>query len=105
MQEAGYVNLRCNWKPGCLPKHYSPNAHVTEGIWGEVFRGNVTWPGQVGQACCAQFAVSREQVLKRPLGEYVGFRQWVLDTELSDEGSGRVMEFLWHVVFGMEAVL
>lgn len=62
-------------------------------------------PAQVGQPCCAQFAVSREQILKRPLQEYVSYRQWVLDTEMVDEKSGRVMEFLWHVIFGKEAVL
>jgi hypothetical protein len=49
--------------------------------------------------------VSREQVLKRPLSDYISHRNWVLDTELSDDKSGRVMEFLWHVVFGKEAVL
>jgi Protein of unknown function (DUF3431) len=62
-------------------------------------------PEMVGQTCCAQFAVSREQVMQRPLEDYVSYRQWILDTELNDEKSGRVMEFLWHVIFGKEAVL
>jgi hypothetical protein len=90
-----------------LKEHYRPNEHVTKEVWGEVF-GNGSegmFPGQVGQACWAQFAVGREQVLKRSLQEYEWLRRWVLDTELRDEKSGRVMEFLWHVVFGKEAVL
>jgi len=52
----------------------------------------------------AQFAVSREQVLQRPREDYIRFRQWVIDTDKDDATSGRVMEFLWHVIFGKEAV-
>ncbi|KAJ5104819.1 hypothetical protein NUU61_002166 [Penicillium alfredii] len=123
VQQNGYVNLRCNWNPGCKAAHRF-NKHVTDQVWWDVFEGTSTpplntsdpWqqssatqrylpkPDQVGAACCAQFAVSRNQVLRRPLSDYVKIRQWVLDTELKDSSSGRVMEFLWHVIFGMEAV-
>ncbi|KAJ6185930.1 hypothetical protein N7519_007231 [Penicillium mononematosum] len=123
VQQNGYVNLRCNWNPGCKGVHRF-NGHVTEQVWMEVFDGTSTpplnassttdqeFPGQkylrkpaeIGAACCAQFAVSREQIQKRPLEDYIRFRQWVIDTELSDAKSGRVMEFLWHVIFGMEGV-
>lgn len=106
------MNLRCNWNPGCLEAHRD-NAHVTPEVWADVFRGTST-EGQVkaeagvewrvGAACCAQFAVSREQVLKRPLGDYERLRKWIVETEKSDAKSGRVMEFLWHVVFGKAAV-
>lgn len=61
-------------------------------------------PGEVGAACCAQFAISKDRVLQRPLSDYEGFRKWVIDTELNDAMSGRVLEFLWHVIFGMDAV-
>ena len=61
-------------------------------------------PILVGAACCAQFAVSRDRVLARPVGDYERFRGWVVETEKSDAKSGRVLEFLWHVIFGMEAV-
>ena len=61
-------------------------------------------PVLVAAACCAQFAVSRERVLERPVGDYERFREWVVETEKSDAKSGRVLEFLWHVIFGMEAV-
>ena len=62
------------------------------------------WPGQLGVACCAQFAVSRLQVWRRPIEDYRHFQRWVIETELDDAHSGRVMEFLWHIIFGQEAV-
>ena len=104
--ENGYVNLRCNWSPGCRPSDRD-NAHVTEQIWSRVFERTSTpaksfpFPGEVGQACCAQFAVSREAVTKRPKMDYKMMRNWLINTELSDRKSGRVFEFLWHVIFGM----
>jgi len=66
--------------------------------------GSTEIPALIGAPCCAQFAVSREQIRKRPKKEYIRYRQWVLGTELSDAKSGRVMEFLWHVIFGQNAV-
>lgn len=127
VQSNGYVNLRCNWNPGCMEAHRN-NKHVTPDVWRDVFAGTTTSilnsnasspssssppnpqdlsyqaPAQVGAACCAQFAVSRERVLQRPLSDYEQIRQWIIDTEKSDAQSGRVMEFLWHVIFGMNAV-
>ena len=110
VQENGYVNLRCNWNPGCREKHRK-NEHVTAEIWRELFSGTSTEtnesqeaPAQIGAACCAQFAVSRSRVLERPLSDYEHFRQWIIDTDMTDAKSGRVMEFLWHVIFGMQPV-
>ena len=124
VQKNGYVNLRCNWNPGCLEAHRH-NAHVTPEVWKDVFAGTSQEskkkdkvqgdeeeeeeeeelaPKLVGAACCAQFAVSRDRVLARPLGDYERFREWVVETEKSDAKSGRVLEFLWHVIFGMDAV-
>ncbi|KAL8947009.1 MAG: hypothetical protein Q9222_006660, partial [Ikaeria aurantiellina] len=111
VQKSGYVNLRCNWNPGCEMAHRK-NKHIDAAVWKEVFgaasKASFSQPeyepGEVGAACCAQFAVSRAQVQKRPLGDYEGFRDWVTRTEKSDAQSGRVLEFLWHVIFGKEAV-
>ena len=110
VQESGYVNLRCKRNPGCLEAH-THNAHVTPEVYLELFKGTSTEisdvaqaPQRVGAACCAQFAVSREQVLKRPLADYKKLREWLLKTEKTDARSGRVMEFLWHVIFGKDAV-
>ncbi|KAJ5833556.1 hypothetical protein N7474_001867 [Penicillium riverlandense] len=129
VRQNGYVNLRCNWNPGCKESHRY-NRHVTDQVWYDIFEGTSTpalnvsegispateyqleapaqnymrKPDQIGAACCAQFAVSSDQVRRRPREDYVKIRQWVLDTELNDASSGRVLEFLWHVIFGMEAV-
>ncbi len=110
VQENGYANLRCNWNPGCRAQH-TINEHVTGEIWREIFRGTLTGkdgsddaPSRIGAGCCAQFAVSRSRVTERPLSDYEHFRQWIMDTEKTDAKSGRVFEFLWHVIFGMEAV-
>lgn len=54
--------------------------------------------------CCAQFAVSAARIYQRPLDDYLNIRQWLLDTQLDNAHSGRVMEYLWHVIFGKEAV-
>lgn len=110
VQQNGYVNLRCNWNPGCRQKH-TKNAHVTADVWREIFTGTSTdnsgshkVPARVGAACCAQFAVSRARVTERPLSDYDHFRQWIIDTDKVDAKSGRVLEFLWHIIFGMQAV-
>ncbi|KAI9810129.1 MAG: hypothetical protein M1827_006655 [Pycnora praestabilis] len=105
VQRSGYVNLRCASNPGCKASH-TKNKHITREIWGQIFNGTEgeEMPEFIGAACCAQFAVSREQVLHRPLADYIRYRDWVLRTELDDAHSGRVMEFLWHVIFGKEAI-
>ena len=61
-------------------------------------------PDEIGVACCAQFVVSRDHVLRRPKEDYIRFRRWVLETDLNDAKSGRVMEYLWHIIFGMDSV-
>lgn len=62
-------------------------------------------PGEIGNVCCGQFAVSRERIRARPKEDYVRILDWAATTELTDDfGVGWVMEKLWHIVFGMDAV-
>ncbi|PYH93206.1 hypothetical protein BO71DRAFT_328290 [Aspergillus ellipticus CBS 707.79] len=127
VQQNGYVNLRCNWNPGCRADHRT-NRHITEEVFTEVFEGTSTpplnatgvstmqdsespdnqkflqMPKHVAASCCAQFAVSRDQVHRRPREDYIKIRQWVIDTDRDDASSGRVMEFLWHIIFGRESI-
>ena len=109
VEQNGYVNLRCNWSPGCREADRQ-NAHVTGQIWAEVFErtstppGSFPWPTEVGQTCCAQFAVTKDAVTQRPKEDYELFREWLLTTELPDRKSGRVFEFLWQVIFGKGSV-
>lgn len=72
--------------------------------WGEIFPDDPI-PDVLAQPCCAQFAVSRERILSIPKARFVYYRDWILRTELSDYISGRVWEYLWHVVFTGENVV
>ncbi|KAI9733244.1 MAG: hypothetical protein M1834_003328 [Cirrosporium novae-zelandiae] len=124
VQENGYVNLRCNWNPGCTKAQRKNNKHITWDVWQELFTNTSTppaaaaadsdsetgekkamyMPTEVGAACCAQFAVSKKQVQQRPKDDYIQFRRWVIETKKDDAHSGRVMEYIWHVIFGKNAV-
>ncbi|KAK4508796.1 hypothetical protein PRZ48_002535 [Zasmidium cellare] len=110
----GYVNMRCQWEPGC-PDWVQPlrsadsedpenlERRMPEG-WRALFGEDSEVPNVIATPCCAQFAVSREQVLKRSLEEYEWYHQWLMATEMSDGLSGRIFEYLWHVIFGMNPV-
>ncbi|MCJ1288966.1 hypothetical protein MMC34_000497 [Xylographa carneopallida] len=87
----GYVNLRCG--VGHAVERAMPSA------WTAMFPSDPL-PTEIGVPCCAQFAVSKRQILARPRADYARYRAWVLETELEDRVSGRVMEYLWHVIFG-----
>lgn len=65
----------------------------------------VPMPEDVSTACCAQFAVTKEAVYIRTKEKYVEWRQWLLSTSLTTWHSGMVFEKIWHIVFGMPAVL
>ena len=110
--ERGFVNLRCQHYPGC-PEHIRPFRNTTDertnfelampDTWHELF-GNFDVPEVIGAPCCAQFAVSREQVHKRPPREYQRFLRWLELTPMDNWHSGVTIEYLWHVIFGMEPV-
>jgi hypothetical protein len=111
LKQVGYVNLRCGWGPGC-PDEVQPfrqlEGRTTEiafaGAWIRIFN-NTDIPEVVATPCCAQFAVTRAQVHTRPLSDYQSFHRWLMETELDDETSGRVFEYLWHIIFGQDPVL
>jgi hypothetical protein len=58
-------------------------------------------PRQVGVSCCAQFAATKEKIRERPRSEYKRYRQWIMDTELGDSISGRVLEYSWHSMLAL----
>ncbi|KAJ9490452.1 hypothetical protein VN97_g2803 [Penicillium thymicola] len=110
LRQVGYLNLRCDWNPGC-PDEVHPfrqmAGRTTElafaGAWIRIFN-NTDVPEIVATPCCAQFAVTREQVLQRPRSAYESYHDWLMTTELDDETSGRVFEYIWHVIFGQDPV-
>jgi hypothetical protein len=71
--------------------------------WNELFQNNDV-PTILAAPCCAQFAVSSAQVRQRSRAEYERFLTWLYNTPLDDATSGRVFEYLWHVIFGKDPV-
>jgi hypothetical protein len=114
IQRNGYANLRCIWEPGC-PEEVQPfrappadseevsTENALADVWPEFF-GLREIPKAIGTPCCAQFAVSREQIRARPLSDYKTYHDWLMRTPLSDDTSGRIFEYLWHIIFGQDPV-
>lgn len=112
----GYINLRCTWSTGC-PAEMRPKDSLTvqpgeaterqrtEQAWAsayrELFPEHCDVPPVVAVSCCAQFAVTREKVYERSKEDYMRYRQWLVDTTYSDYITGRVFEYMWHIIFGM----
>ncbi|KAJ9658039.1 hypothetical protein H2201_007934 [Coniosporium apollinis] len=103
----GYMNMRCHWDPGC-PDWMHPG-EVEEDInkqeqtmvakaWSEIFPLDPI-PDVLAQACCAQFALSKERIRSIPLASFVWYRDWLLKTQLSDYISGRIWEYMWQYIF------
>jgi hypothetical protein len=123
VRSQGYINLRCNWIPGCPDElQYKREQKITGNltldvqnakenvenklpdVWRHFFGEDSEVPEVIAAACCAQFAVTREQVLQRPRSDYVRMHRWLMETEFSDQLSGTLMEYLWHIIFGQEPV-
>ncbi|KAL1862878.1 hypothetical protein VTK73DRAFT_6588 [Phialemonium thermophilum] len=134
VRDVGYANLRCVWLIGCpaelhpyedelappprppgypadkpppLPVRPDGKPLTTHQIFRQAFSELLPErevPRVVAVSCCSQFAVSREAVHQRPRGDYVRFRQWLISTHYADDLSGRVLEYIWHIIFGREAV-
>ncbi|KAI4869223.1 hypothetical protein F4820DRAFT_45227 [Hypoxylon rubiginosum] len=118
LREAGYVNLRCVWAIGC-PAEIHPvededdeeeqrdkSDITTKSIFRRAFQEllpEVPVPAVVAVSCCSQFGVTRATIKRHPRERYLRFRNWLLETSLDDSLSGRVMEFLWHIIFGKDA--
>ena len=115
--DRGYVNLRCNNEVGC-PDEVQPfrdppdplryAEHAFPYVYGHFFNATFTMMretiGVVATQCCAQFAVSKDQLLKLPKYEYERYRTFLEETHYDDATSGRVMEYMWHIIFGRDAV-
>ena len=112
LDEHGYINLRCAWAISCpsnlkpldpsLSQNQSPAAsskHETtpqiKAAFEELFPGEPA-PKDVGSVpCCTQFAVSRWKLHQRPKSDYVRYRDWLVNTPLSDEISAQILDYSW----------
>lgn len=106
LEQEGYVNMRCAWSLGC-PNEIKPLEEEGEhraqvhagGDYKQAFQ--VLFPGtevpqHVGVSCCAQFAATKEKIRERKKSDYERYRRWLLETDLEDSISGRIMEYSWH---------
>ncbi|KAK3065625.1 hypothetical protein LTR53_018207, partial [Teratosphaeriaceae sp. CCFEE 6253] len=118
LARAGYTSLRCDWYPSCPAElrpldhdavPWGPGVHREEvelaiaGNWRQLFPGEKL-PPTIASPCCAQFAVTRQAVLRRPKADYERLQQWLCGTLLVDDVSGRVLEKLWAYIFTGESV-
>jgi hypothetical protein len=114
LEKEGYVNIRCAWSLGC-PNEIKPFAEEGEhreavhagGDYKNAFQHlfpNTEVPRSVGVSCCAQFAATREKIRERKKSDYVRYRDWIIDTSLGDNISGRVMEYSWHSKFSSSSL-
>ncbi len=109
VRASGYVNLRCVWVLGCPDEikpfwdevdtpPVEPERHAKR-VFKMAFQElvpDIDVPAVVAVPCCAQFAATRETILRRPREDYIRYRKWLLETPLSDDLSGRVLEYAWH---------
>lgn len=118
LEKAGYVPLRCDWYPSC-PREirpldgdaivWGPGVHREDAeveirnAWEEFF-GAEEIPRTIASQCCAQFAVTREAIRGRKKEDYERMRNWLVNTELIDDISGRVLEKLWAYIMTHDAV-
>ncbi|PGH06235.1 hypothetical protein AJ80_08204 [Polytolypa hystricis UAMH7299] len=113
--KTGYAPLRCTWVPGCPSELHPLNPtdegretrKLTERAYAAAFSEllpDIPVPEAVGAPCSSQIAVSRETVWRRPKSSYERMQKWLIETELSDKISGRVMEYTWHIIMQMPTV-
>lgn len=114
VRNRGFVALRCTWTMGCpaelhptKPSYGSDDRSQNEAAYGEAFQ--YLFPGEpvpdvVGAHCSSQFAVSRERIRARSKEHYEKIRNWLIDTPLHDQISGRILEYMFHIIFGMPPV-
>ncbi|KAB8339101.1 hypothetical protein FH972_022037 [Carpinus fangiana] len=128
----GFATLRCTWEFGCPselrlntsrseeeikailadPKDSTEKIDdrgKTEAVYprafAELFGPSAALPKTIAVHCGAQFAVAADTIRKRPQQDYIHFRDWLWNTDLGDDLSGRVMEYTWHIMFGKDTVL
>jgi hypothetical protein len=73
-------------------------------IWETLFGNTTDIPKQIATVPEAKFAVSRAQVHKRNVEDYLKYWKWLNQTIMDDDSSGMLFEYLWHIIFGKDAI-
>lgn len=112
LEAVGYVTLQCDWYPSCAAE-IRPVEHDAI-VWGPgvnreetemsivyawpIFFPDAPLPHTIASQCCAQFAATNDAIQRRAKDDYIRMRDWLLETPLVDEISGRVLEKLWTYI-------
>lgn len=80
-------------------------ATVNDEIWRVVLQEELGSPPDNGtkSPCCASFVVKREAILAHPKVFYSDIMDYLLATPISDQLTGRTLEYTWHLIFGQPA--
>jgi hypothetical protein len=109
-----YANLRVDWTQACpawidttktpktASKQEEPYMHAA--LVENFGMSDAEVPKIMSGPCCAQFAVTKEAVLRNPRSQYKRSMDWLVATRLSDYLSGRTWEHMWPVLFRGEAI-
>ncbi|KAH7389567.1 hypothetical protein DE146DRAFT_619828 [Phaeosphaeria sp. MPI-PUGE-AT-0046c] len=116
IQQSGFANLRCPTRKSrttCNDKVLDPffppqelrtlEAKIPK-VWEELFGKGVMVPSQIATVLGAEFVVSKEQVQKRSVATYLKYWTWLNRTIMDDDSSGLLFEYIWHIVFGKDAI-
>lgn len=125
LESSGYHNLRCDWSLSTCPSSVPPQGSFETSSQAQL----VPWddravsdaglpkalaalfgaedaigvrPGPADalrSQCCAQFVVSRESIMRHSREEYAALRQWLLEDKRGDLVLGRIMSYVWHILF------
>lgn len=114
VQRRGYTNLRCIDYPGCPNEVQLSRDEPKEvdSLWPKVYGEFFNMTEQAVKAqidtvatpCCAQFAITRQQLHRRSKLEYQRFVALMEENDTDDHLLGTVMEYMWHVLFYQDAV-
>jgi len=111
LYKSGYTNLRCQHIPGCPiavnpknPTQQDIRKHDVRAYFADIYMEifDVPYsevPDSIGNVCCAQFVVTRDRILERPLSDYVRVRDWIINSRTSSFAIGWTMEKIWHILF------
>lgn len=112
IQSSGFSHLRCPSPATCSnlvqpfrnpPDELRTSDESMDRAWQGIF-GNKDVALDLATVPSAAFAVSRAQVQKRPEADYRRARIWLNKSKMDDDSAGRVMEYLWPVIFGRDEV-
>ncbi|KAE9367838.1 hypothetical protein N431DRAFT_416757 [Stipitochalara longipes BDJ] len=114
VQRRQFLNLRVTWGIGCSSGSINTTrvneesgAIPEEKEMQEAFRANFNIyevPEILATPCCSQIAVTRERVRAIPREQYQHHINWLLNTDLPDNISGRTWEHMWQYLFLQKAI-